>query len=141
MKNILDVLLLAVLSLTLMSGCEEELSNKELLTGGLWSFEDLSTDSEDQSTQQLVALGKALLTDATMELSTDGTYEIQSPLLNDPQTGSWSLVGDDQLIITPDGDVPSTGNIQNLSENRLTYIETMVDQDLGTYTVSTTWLR
>ena len=126
--------------LVLLSGCETE-TNKQLLTNGIWTFSNLASDTEDQTLQTFVLLAKALLTDATLEFQDDGTYLIASPLSDEPSTGTWELIGNDQLIMTSDGDLPSTGNIESLTKEKLSYIETMVDDELGTYSVTTTWVR
>ena len=122
-----------------MTGCENDPST--LLTDGVWSFENLTSDSDDSDIQSWVALAKALMTDATLEFQSGGTYLITSPLAEEPTTGSWSLVGDDQLILNPEDQVASTANIETLSKKELKYIETYFDQNQNTYSVTTTWTR
>jgi hypothetical protein len=101
----------------------------------------MTTDSEDETTQGLVFLAKALMTEATMEFQGSGEYMMSSPLMEEPTTGGWTLIGDDQLILTPEGEVASTANIQVLSKNELKYIETYVDLSQNPYTVTTTWTK
>ena len=122
-----------------LSSCETD--QNTLLTDGAWTFENLTTDSEDETTQSLIALAKVLLTDAKLEFQAGGDYLITSPLLDEPTTGTWSLVGDVQLIMNPESGVTSTGNIETLTKSRLSYIETLTDQEMNTYTVTTTWVR
>ena len=122
-----------------MTGCENDPST--LLTDGVWSFENLTSDSDDSDIQSWVALAKALMTDATLEFQSGGTYLITSPLAEEPTTGTWSLVGDDQLILNPEDQVASTANIETLSKKELKYIETYFDQNQNTYSVTTTWTR
>ncbi len=112
-----------------------------MLTDGIWNFQNLTTDSQDEAIQKLAALGKAVLVDGTLEFKEGGEYLITSPLLNEPETGTWSLAGEDQLIMTPDGGVPSTANIDVLSKKELTYINTMVDANMQSYNLTTTWVR
>jgi hypothetical protein len=121
------------------TGCEQD--QKILLTDGIWNFKDMTTDSEDETTQGLVFLAKALMTEATMEFQGSGEYMMSSPLMEEPTTGGWTLIGDDQLILTPEGEVASTANIQVLSKNELKYIETYVDLSQNPYTVTTTWTK
>lgn len=130
--------MISILLLTL-TGCETD--NSTLLTDGVWDFENLTTDSEDETIQGFMALGKALLTDATMEFQVSGDYILDSPLLEEPETGTWSLVGDDQLILDPDDELPSTGNIETLSKKELKYMETYYDDNQNPYTITTTWTR
>lgn len=122
-----------------LAGCEKDPST--LLTDGIWTFENMTTDSQDETIQTFVALAKALLTDATLEFNTDGTYIITSPLLDEPTTGTWSLIGEDQLIMDPDDEPASTGNIETLTKGQLTYMETFTDQNMNTYTITNTWIR
>lgn len=130
--------MVSILLLTL-TGCETD--NKTLLTDGIWKFSNMTTESEDEAVMTYVAIFKAIMTDGTMEFSSDKTYIISSPLLEEAQTGTWSLIGDDQLILDGDDDYVSTANIQTLSKKELKYIETYVDQNLGTFSVTTSWKR
>ena len=122
-----------------LTGCEKD--NRTLLTDGVWTFKNLTTDSENETISGLITLAKVLMTDATMEFQDGGTYIMNSPLADQPTTGDWQLVGTDQLILTPDGDLASTSNIETLSKSELTYIETFVDEQLNSYTVTTSWTR
>lgn len=132
--------LLFALVLLGTSGCAGDPNT--LLTGGVWDFEDFTTTSEDDNIKSLVALGKAFLTDATMEFQDDGRYIMTLPLAEDPETGTWELVGDDQLIINPEGDGgTSTANIDVLTRKQLSYVETFSTMGGSTYTVTTVWIR
>ncbi len=130
--------MISILLLTL-TGCEND--NTALLTDGVWDFENLTTDSEDELIQVFVALGKVALIDATMEFQTSGDYILDLPRLDDPETGTWSLIGDDQLIIDAEDELLSTGNIETLSKKELKYIESLVDENREAYTITTTWTR
>lgn len=122
-----------------LAACEKD--NTTLLTDGVWTFQNLTTDSEDENIINLIALGKALLTDATVEFQEGGTYILTSPLVEDPTTGAWELIGDDQLLLDPDDEASSTSTIETLSKDKLSYEETFVDAQMNTYTVTTTWTR
>ena len=122
-----------------LTGCEKD--NRTLLTDGVWTFKNLTTDSENETISGLITLAKVLMTDATMEFQDGGTYIMDSPLADQPTTGDWQLVGTDQLILTPEGELASTSNIETLSKSELTYIETFVDEQLNSYTVTTSWTR
>ena len=139
MKNILFGIALALFSVLAFTSCETE--NATLLTDGVWTFQDLSTDSEDNTVVSLISLAEALLTDATMEFQEGGTYILSSPLVQNPTTGDWQLIGDDQLLLDPEGETSSTANIETLTKDRLSYTESMVDGNMETYTVTTTWIR
>ncbi|SRR6056297_106432 len=133
-------LLFTALMVFALSGCEQDANT--LLTDGVWTFEDMTTDSENENTQSLIAFAKALMTDATLEFSGDGTYIMTSPLSDNPSTGTWTLVGEDQLTMTPDGDeLASTGNIETLTQDKLSYLETFVDEQQNSYTTKTIWVR
>ena len=128
--------MLVMLTLT---SCETD--NKNLLTDGVWTFQSLTTDSEDENVNTLILIASALMTDATMEFQESGTYIMDSPLANQPTTGDWELIGEDQLILTPDGEIASTSSIETLSKSELKYKETLVDEQLNSYSVTTTWSR
>ncbi len=138
-KNLLSGLLLSLFFVFTLTSCEKD--QNTLLTDGAWAFENMTTDSEDETTQSFIALAKALFTDATLEFQADGNYLITSPLMEEPNTGTWSLIGDDQLIMNPEGEAASTGNIETLTKDQLTYIETFTDLNLNTYSITTTWVR
>lgn len=139
MKNIIKGIALSLFVVLMLSGCEKD--NATLLTDGVWTFEDMTTDSEDNTIVSVVSLAKALLTDATMEFQEGGTYILSSPLVEDPTTGDWQLIGEDQLILEPDGEVTSTSNIETLTKDNLSYTETFVDDQMNTYHVTSTWTK
>jgi hypothetical protein len=130
------IILFTVLTLT---GCETD--NATLLTDGLWTFQSMTTDSEESSIISLVSLAQALLTEASMEFQEGGSYIMTSPLVENPTTGEWELIGEDQLIIDPDNKASSTSNIITLTEDKLSYTEDFVDGQMNTYKVTTTWGR
>ena len=101
----------------------------------------MTTTSEDETIISIVAFAKAVLTDATMEFQEGGTYILSSPLVEEPTTGEWSLIGEDQLVLDADDEVPSTANIETLTKDKLSYMETYVDDEMNPYTLTTTWVR
>lgn len=139
MRKIFAGFAVALLVMLTLTGCETD--NKTLLTDGIWTFQNLTTDSEDENVATLIIIAKALMTDATMEFQEGGTYIMDSPLADQPTTGDWELLGEDQLILTPEGEVASTSSIENLSKSELKYKETFVDEQLNSYTVTTTWSK
>jgi hypothetical protein len=130
------IILFALLSLT---GCETD--NATLLTDGVWTFQSMTTDSEESSIISLVSLAQALLTEATMEFQEGGTYILTSPLVENPTTGEWELIGEDQLIIDPDDEASSTSKIETLTKDKLSYTESFVDGQMNPYKVTSTWGR
>ena len=139
MRKIIVGFAVAMLVMFTLTGCDKD--NKTLLTDGVWTFKSLTTSSEDETISGLITLAEILMTGATMEFQDGGTYIMDSPLLEDPTTGDWQLVGEDQLILEPDGEAVSTSSIETLSKSELTYIETLVDEQLNSYTVTTSWSR
>ena len=133
---------LAIMMILTMTSCADPEASA-LLTDGTWSFSDMTTDHEDESIQTLVLAIKAGFTSATLNFEEDDTYILDIPLAGDPETGTWSLIGDDQLILTKDGgDLPQTANIETLSEDKLKYLQTMIDPlTQTTFTLTTTWKR
>ena len=139
MRNILSGLIPVLVGMMLLTACETD--NATLITDGVWTFQSMTTDSEDNSILSLVSLGQAILTEATMEFQEGGTYILDSPLVENPTTGEWELIGDDQLFIDPDGEVSSTSKIETLTKDKLSYTESFVDGQMNTYKVTTTWTR
>ena len=139
MRKIFAGFAIALLVMLTLTGCEKD--NRTLLTDGVWNFHNLTTDSEDENVNTLIVIAGALMTGATMEFQDGGTYIMESPLADQPTTGDWQLVGTDQLILTPEGELASTSNIETLSKSELKYMETFVDEQLNSYTVTTTWTR
>jgi len=139
MRKIFAGFAIALLVMLTLTSCETD--NKNLLTDGVWTFQNLTTDSEDENVSTLIFIAKALMTEATMEFQESGTYIMDSPLADQPTTGDWELIGEDQLILTPEGEVASTSSIETLSKTELKYKETLVDEQLNSYSVTTTWSR
>ena len=139
MRNIISGIAASLIIMLAFTSCETD--NATLLTDGVWTFQSMTTDSEDNSILSLVSLGQAILTEATMEFQEGGTYILDSPLVENPTTGEWELIGDDQLFIDPDGEVSSTSKIETLTKDKLSYAESFVDGQMNTYKVTTTWTR
>ncbi|MGW8314141.1 MAG: lipocalin family protein [Bacteroidales bacterium] len=132
---------LLVLSMVgVFSGCEKD--QKTLLTDGIWKFKSMTTNSDDETTQDFIFVANALMSGATMEFKSDGTYLTTSPLADEPTSGTWSLIGDDQLILTPEGaSVSQPNNIEVLSKSELKYLETGIDLSQNPHTITTSWSR
>ena len=142
MTKLFRVISMIAVALLLTTACEKTADNISLLTDGIWNFSNMTTDSESEATQALIFLGKALLTEGTIEFKDDKSYILSSPLLQEPQTGTWSLIGD-QLIMDSDGDLASTSNIGTLSKTELIYTETLPepDDELSFHKVTTSWSK
>ena len=85
--NVTGIILLITFLFSTTS-CEKD--TDVLLTDGMWTFENITTDSEDETVQGFTTFAKALLTDATLTFTEDGSYVINSPLVDNPITGNWS---------------------------------------------------
>lgn len=139
MKNILSGLIPVLVGMMLLTACEKD--NATLLTDGVWTFQNMTSDSENSGVISLVSLAKALLTEASMEFQEGGTYILTSPLVENPTTGEWQLIGEDQLLLDPDDEGASTSNIETLTKDKLSYSESFVDAQMNSYTITTTWIR
>ena len=137
MRNFLIGVTIALL--VMLTSCRKD--DSTLLTDGLWTFQDMRTDSDVSAIISLVSLGEALLTGATLEFQEGGTYILSSALVEDPTTGQWELIGDDRLVMNPDGKPSSTSIIQTLTKEKLVYSEDFTDDEMNSYTVKTTWSR
>ena len=139
MRNIISGLIPILVGMMLLTACETD--NATLLTDGEWTFQDMTSDSEESAVISLVSLAKALLTDASMEFQEGGTYILTSLLQENPTTGEWQLIGEDQLVLDPEDEGASTSNIETLTKDKLSYSESFVDGQMNTYKVTTSWTR
>ena len=140
MKKVVSGIALFLILIFTQTGCNKD--SQAMLTGGIWTFESMTTDSEDNTIISVVALAEVLMTESTMEFQEGGTYIMDSPLIDTPTLGDWQMIGDEQLILDPEGEeVASTSKIETLSKNKLSYSETLVDQQLNSYKIITTWTR
>jgi hypothetical protein len=139
MRNILTGLIPVLVGMMLLTACETD--NATLLTDGVWTFEDMTSDSEESAVISLVSLAKALLTDASMEFQEGGNYILTSSLVENPTTGEWQLIGEDQLVLDPEDEGASTSNIETLTKDKLSYSENFEDGQMNTYTLTTSWTR
>ena len=139
MRNIIKGFGIILFTLLTLTACETD--SATLLTDGVWTFQSMTTDSEESSIISLVSLAQALLTEASMEFQEGGTYIMISPFVENPTTGEWELIGEGQLIIDPDDEASSTSRIKTLSKEKLSYTEDFVDGQMNTYMVTTTWTR
>lgn len=121
-----------------LSSCEKD--RVTLLTDGVWSFQNITTNSDDDAIKTLVAGLKAVYTDGTIQFFSDGTYVKEFPLIDD-ETGTWELVGESQLVFNIDGLGISTSSIEEISKKELVYIETLVDQNQNPFNTTTTWVK
>jgi len=140
MKKIITGMGIALLLMAGMRGCADPEASA-LLTDGAWKFKNVTTDSEDDAIKTLVAGLKAFYVDGTLEFKSGGEY-IKEFALADPETGTWELIGDDQLIFTDEDNNPSQANINTLTKDELKYVQTLIDpQTQTTFTVTYSWGR
>jgi hypothetical protein len=121
-----------------LSSCEKD--RVTLLTDGVWKFENITTNSDDDAIKTIVAGLKAVYTDGTMQFFSDGTYVKEYALLDD-ETGTWELVGETQLVFSPDVGGIQTASIDKITKKELVYLETFVDQDQNPFNTTTTWVK
>jgi len=118
-----------ILSVLIISGCEK-LSDEELITGHIWRWDKMTTTSTNTDVQNLVAVLSALMTNATFEFRSDGTYTMTA--LNNSDDGTWQLTDDGKTLIM-DGDAMT---IVKLTKDELVIEGEEVNDTYGTYTTS-----
>ena len=121
------------------TGCEKDLS--PMLTGGIWDFQDIITDSTSDSVRSSIALDKAFLVGSTLEFMSDGHYIIRLPLLTQPTRGIWTLTDNSRLLFDADNQPSSDAVILILTDDSLSYRVTYDDAGPDTYRVTTYWSR
>ena len=134
-KSLIRVTLLLSFIIS-VSSCQKD--NLELLSDTTWDFEDFSTDSENTTIQGLIDVGKAILTDGTLDLNSDGTYTMDSPII-DAETGTWELVGTNQILFTEDG-ISRPATLEEVTKSKLVYFETYVYES-ESYSVKYVWVK
>jgi hypothetical protein len=138
MKKLSAVILAGILLLA-MNACSDPDATTQL-TDGKWTFLSMTTDSENETIQQTILVTEALMKDATLVMNEDKTFIMESPIL-ETETGTWELIGEDQLMISYDNGIETTANIETLSKDRLKYLEIYVDEQQVRYSLTTTWKR
>jgi len=119
----------------LLSSCKKD--DLTLLTAHTWNFDKLTTNSSNEDIQAMVAFASAMLSGATLDFNEDGTYVLDSPLMDEPETGSWEL-SDDGKNLTMDNDAMM---VVTLTDDQLVLEGEEVDDELGAYTVKMYWKK
>jgi len=133
-SKILSLALVAVLAIPLLlSSCKKD--DLTLLTAHTWNFNKMTTNSNDEDVQTWVAFFSAMLTGATLEFNEGGTYVLDSPMAENPETGTWEL-SDDGKTLHMDDDAMM---VVKLTDDELVLEGEEVDDDLGAYTVKMYW--
>jgi hypothetical protein len=137
-KNISGIALSLIIMLT-FTGCERD--NQALLTKGVWTFKQMTTDSQNDTITSMITLSNDLFKDVTMEFQEGGTYIKTFPLTEEAETGEWQLIASDQLILDPDNGEVTSSNIETLTKRKLSYLDTFVDGLMDPYTITTVWIQ
>lgn len=140
MKRTIKYSTYIIISIVLLSFTSCEKDRVTLLTDGLWKFRNITSNSDDDAIKAIVAGLKAVYTDGTLEFFSDGTYVKEYPLIDD-ETGTWELLGETQLVFSPDAGGVLTASIDEISKKELVYIETFVDQNQNPFNTTTSWGR
>ena len=142
MKKRISLIVLSIALIVSLGSCNQD--SKTLLTDGSWIFSNITADSESDTIAAFVTLANFGYEAATLSFNEDKTFVIDGPRLLDVYTGTWSMVGEIKLIMNyDDREVPSTVNIDLLSDSELEYSETLPepDMDLSFFKLTTKWTR
>lgn len=133
-SKIISIFFVAFLVFPLMlSSCKKD--DLTLLTAHTWNFNKMTTNSSDENIQAMVAFAGAMLSGATLEFNEGGTYVLDSPMAENPETGTWEL-SDDGKTLYIDNDAMM---VVTLTDDELVLEGEEVDNDLGAYTVKMYW--
>ena len=127
-RLLLPVTLVAILFMS--AGCQK-LSDEELLTSHTWKWDKMTTNSDNESIQTIVALSNALMTGGVFEFRENGTYNLTVSSFNYSEDGTWELVGKDILMM--DGDEMT---ILKINKEELVLDGEETDDEFGTYSVT-----
>ncbi len=142
MKNALQFIFPALLFLMIFSlpACEKEesFSNEELLTLHTWKYVNMSADTDDQTTQDLLNLVKLFMATSTIDFNDDATYSWF--IYDTTNNGSWELSSSGLLLTMDKGsDDESVQTIAELTETKMVW-ETPGETTGGaTYTLTMEW--
>lgn len=139
MRNRISGIALSLIIMLTFTGCERDY--QALLTRGVWTFKQMTTDSKNDTITNIIALSNEVFEDVTMEFQEGGTYIKTFPLTEEAETGEWQLIATDQLILNPDSGAVTSSNIETLTKRKLSYLETFVDGQMNPYTITTVWMR
>lgn len=133
-SKILSFALVAVLAFPLLlSSCKKD--DITLLTAHTWHFDKLTTNSTNPDVQAMVDFTAAFLSGATLDFDEGGTYELNSPFIDQPETGSWELSDDGKTLYMDDDAMM----VVKLTDDELVLEGEEVDDELGAYTVKMYW--
>ena len=156
MNKQIALLALSFALLLAPSSCSQDTTT--LLTGGTWEFIDATTTSEHNDIIAMISRYSAYMADGTLVFNEDETWVADSHLLDDPSTGTWSLMGEDQFVLDKttaiwsivgeqfvmtydDTGTPYTCIIDVLSKSELKYTERIQWDNLRFYYLTTSWKR
>ncbi len=124
MKKRISLIAIAFALLLALGSCSQDANTQ--LTDGAWVFQDMTTTSEDSTIIAFITLAKYALDASTLVFNEDKTFVIDAPRLQEAETGTWSVVAEEKLIMTyDDNSAPSTSTIDVLSKSELKYTEKM----------------
>lgn len=129
--NKITVFTVVLTALLASGGCNIfKPNNDDLLTDHLWKFDKITTTSTDETIQSLVAFTGAMMTGATLEFHTDGTYTLS--MAGEMEDGTWELIDDDEVLLMDTDELI----IIKLTKDELVLESEVVNNEYGTYTVS-----
>jgi hypothetical protein len=127
-RLLLPATLVAILFMS--AGCQK-LSDEELLTSHTWKWDKMTTNSDNESIQTIVALSNALMTGGVFEFRENGTYNLTVSSFNYSEDGTWELIGKDILMMDDD-----EMSILKFNKEELVLDGEETDDEFGTYTVT-----
>lgn len=136
MKKVYKItaLSLFVLSVIFSSGCEKmNMSEEELLKDHIWNWVEMTTTSTNEDVQTIIALYNILMTGATLQFHSDGTYTIS--MFDESDEGDWELINNNEVLLMDSDEM----TIIKLTKDELVLEGEEVSNDYGTYSVTMYW--
>ena len=96
MKSTTKFAALLLIGMLSFSCTKDNKSAESLLTSITWLFDNLEHTSQDEFTSGLLDLAEALMTGATYNFRSDGTYTLSA--MGDSDDGTWELSSDEKTI-------------------------------------------
>ena len=116
-----QILLLSAAFLIIFSSCNKE-TDEDILVSKTWTFNKLETNTTDSLLILMVDFVEALMTGATFSFNEDGKFT--QTVLNESETGTWSLSDDEKKITMADDSTSTVYDVINITESEFSYYET-----------------
>jgi len=138
MKNLIKISLMLAFFAAIFTGCEkDDVSSpdmKTIILSKTWTFDKVTTNSNNVDIQALVAIAGGFLNGSTIKFDANGTYSWV--VLNSPSAGTWELV-DKTLTLDKGTEDESVSTVVSISTAQFVFSSNETDPEA--FTAVYTW--